>query len=180
MSGKERMQKALPSPGLLTDHDIYLLKEGSHFKLHDKLGAHLIQEEGIRGVYFALWAPNAESVSVIGDFNGWNRTSHPLRVREDGSGVWEGFFNDIGMGALYKYHLASRHHHYTVEKGDPFAFCTEIPPGPPRSSGISTINGAITFGWRSAPNAAGSPPPSPFMRCTSAPGGGSLKRETGR
>jgi len=128
MSGKERMQKALSSPGLLTDHDIYLLKEGSHFKLYEKLGAHLIQEEGGRGVYFALWAPNAESVSVIGDFNGWNRTAHPLRVREDGSGVWEGFFDDIGVGALYKYHLVARNHRYTVEKSDPFALCTEVPP----------------------------------------------------
>jgi 1,4-alpha-glucan branching enzyme len=122
------MKEALPAPGLLTDHDIYLLKEGSHFKLYDKLGAHLVQEEGRRGVSFALWAPNAESVSLIGDFNGWNRTAHPLRVREDGSGIWEGFFGDIGVGALYKYHLASRHHPYTVEKGDPFAFCTEVPP----------------------------------------------------
>jgi 1,4-alpha-glucan branching enzyme len=122
------MQKTLPAPGLLTDHDIYLLKEGSHFKLYDKLGAHLVQAEGVSGVYFALWAPNAESVSVIGDFNGWNRATHPLRVREDGSGVWEGFFTDIGLGALYKYHLVSRRHPYTVEKGDPFAFCTEVPP----------------------------------------------------
>lgn len=128
MSGKERMQQAVPSPGLLTEHDIYLLKEGSHFKLHDKLGAHLIQEEGIRGVYFALWAPNAESVSVVGDFNGWKDTAHPLRVREDGSGVWEGFFSDVGVGALYKYRLVSRNHRYTVEKADPFAFCAEIPP----------------------------------------------------
>ncbi|MCG3113199.1 MAG: 1,4-alpha-glucan branching protein GlgB [Candidatus Manganitrophus sp. SB1] len=128
MSGKERMQKVLPSLGLLTEHDIYLLKEGSHFKLHEKLGAHLIQTEGMRGVYFAVWAPNAESVSVVGDFNGWNPTSHPLRVREDGSGVWEGFFSDIGVGALYKYHLVSRNHQYTVEKSDPFAFCTEVPP----------------------------------------------------
>ncbi|MDC4227174.1 MAG: hypothetical protein MPW15_23755 [Candidatus Manganitrophus sp.] len=128
MSGKERMQKSLPSLGLLTEHDIYLLKEGSHFKLHEKLGAHLIQSEGMRGVYFAVWAPNAESVSVVGDFNGWKGTSHPLRVREDGSGVWEGFFSDIGVGALYKYHLVSRNHQYTVEKSDPFAFCTEIPP----------------------------------------------------
>ncbi|WDT76318.1 MAG: 1,4-alpha-glucan branching protein GlgB [Candidatus Manganitrophus sp.] len=128
MSGKERMQKSLPSLGLLTEHDIYLLKEGSHFKLHEKLGAHLIQSEGMRGVYFAVWAPNAESVSVVGDFNGWKGKSHPLRVREDGSGVWEGFFSDIGVGALYKYHLVSRNHQYTVEKSDPFAFCTEIPP----------------------------------------------------
>ncbi|TAK07453.1 MAG: 1,4-alpha-glucan branching protein GlgB [Candidatus Manganitrophaceae bacterium] len=128
MSGKERMQKTLPPAGLLTEHDIYLLKEGSHFKLYDKLGAHLVQEEGARGVYFAVWAPNAEFVSVIGDFNGWDRTAHPLQVRPDGSGVWEGRLTDIGVGAVYKYHIASRHQAYTVEKADPFAFCTEVPP----------------------------------------------------
>lgn len=128
MSGKERMQKAPPSLGLLTEHDIYLLKEGSHFKLHEKLGARLVQSEGVRGVSFAVWAPNAESVSVVGDFNAWNPASRPLRVREDGSGVWEGFFSDIGVGALYKYHLVSRNHQYTVEKSDPFALCTEVPP----------------------------------------------------
>lgn len=128
MSGKERMQKTLPPAGLLTEHDIYLLKEGSHFKLYDKLGAHLVQEEGARGVYFAVWAPNAKFVSVIGDFNGWDRTAHPLQVRPDGSGVWEGRLTDIGVGAVYKYHIASRHQAYTVEKADPFAFCTEVPP----------------------------------------------------
>jgi len=128
MSGKERMQKTLPPPGLITDHDIYLLKEGSHFKLYEKLGAHRVEEEGVRGVHFAVWAPNAEYVSVIGDFNDWSPATHPLQVRPDGSGVWEGYFTGIGLGALYKYHIASRHLGYTVEKADPFAFATEIPP----------------------------------------------------
>ncbi|MBI3804583.1 MAG: 1,4-alpha-glucan branching protein GlgB [Nitrospirae bacterium] len=122
------MKGAAPQISLLTDHDIYLLKEGSHFQLHHKMGAHPIAENGLRGVYFAVWAPNAESVSVVGDFNDWNRSAHPLIVRPDGSGVWEGFFSDVGVGAIYKYHIASGHHQYEVDKGDPFAFWWELPP----------------------------------------------------
>jgi 1,4-alpha-glucan branching enzyme len=113
---------------LLTDHDIYLLKEGSHFNLFDKLGAHVIPVEDKQGTYFAVWAPNAERVSVIGDFNQWNPEPHPLRVREDGSGIWEGFVPGISRGAVYKYRIASRYHNYRVSKADPFAFHWECPP----------------------------------------------------
>src|SRR3989337_167410 len=80
---------------LLTAHDIYLLKEGSHFNLYDKLGSHIVSADGIQGAYFAVWAPNAERVSVMGDFNDWNKESHPLKVREDSSGIWEGFISGI-------------------------------------------------------------------------------------
>jgi 1,4-alpha-glucan branching enzyme len=113
---------------LFTDHDIYLFKEGSHFSLHDKLGSHLTIVDGVEGTYFAVWAPNAEKVSVMGDFNQWNKESHPLKVREDGSGIWEGFIPGISHGAAYKYYVISRYNGYRVEKGDPYAFHWECPP----------------------------------------------------
>src|SRR4051812_2533115 len=92
---------------LLTDHDIYLFKEGNHFKLYEKLGAHLTTVDGVAGTCFAVWAPNAKSVSVIGNFNGWNRSAHPLKGRWDGSGIWEGFIPGVGRGELYKYYIIS-------------------------------------------------------------------------
>ncbi|MGE5295221.1 MAG: 1,4-alpha-glucan branching protein GlgB [Solirubrobacterales bacterium] len=113
---------------LLTDHDIYLYKEGNHFRLYDKLGAHLIEKDGLRGTQFAVWAPNAASVSVVGDFNQWNPQTHPLAARWDHSGIWEGFVPNIGKGSLYKYHIVSNHNQYSVNKGDPFAFFWEMPP----------------------------------------------------
>ena len=112
----------------LTDHDVYLFKEGNHSRLHEKLGSHVMEVGGAGGTHFAVWAPNAASVSVIGDFNDWNLKSHPLKVRGDGSGIWEGFIPGLGPGTLYKYHLLSRAKGYQVEKGDPFAFCWECPP----------------------------------------------------
>ncbi len=113
---------------LLTDHDIYLFKEGNHFRLYDKLGSHLLNVDGVDGALFAVWAPNAARVSVIGDFNGWNSDTHQLSQRLDGSGIWEGFIPGITHGALYKYFIVSRHHHHRGEKGDPFAFSWEVPP----------------------------------------------------
>jgi 1,4-alpha-glucan branching enzyme len=113
---------------LFTDHDIYLFKEGSHYRLYEKLGSHPMGIDGMEGTYFAVWAPNASSVSVIGEFNEWNPGVHPLQVRGDGSGIWEGFIPGVGSGALYKYHIVSRSDDYEAEKGDPFAFCWEKPP----------------------------------------------------
>jgi len=113
---------------LLTDHDIYLYKEGNHFRLYDKLGAHLTERDGVKGTQFAVWAPNAASVSVVGDFNQWNPQTHPLSARWDHSGIWEGFIPRIGKGSLYKYHIVSHHNQYRVNKGDPFAFFWEMPP----------------------------------------------------
>jgi 1,4-alpha-glucan branching enzyme len=111
----------------LTDHDIYLFNEGTHYQLYDKLGAHLMTRDGVAGTYFAVWAPDAEQVFVIGDFNGWNRTSHPLQPRAS-SGIWKGFIPGIGQGMIYKYYIVSRHHGYRVEKADPFAVRSELPP----------------------------------------------------
>ena len=113
---------------LLTDHDIYLFKEGSHFRLYDKLGSHVMEVEGVRGVHFSVWAPNAESVSVMGDFNGWNKGSHQLSVRWDASGIWEGFIPGLTKGCIYKFHIVSRYNQYSVDKGDPYAFHWETPP----------------------------------------------------
>ncbi|TNF54365.1 1,4-alpha-glucan branching protein GlgB [bacterium] len=120
-------KKVMHDVSLLSDHDIYLFKEGNHFNLYEKLGSHLSTQKGVEGVSFAVWAPNAESVSVIGDFNGWDRASHPLSVRWDGSGIWEGFIPGIQKGAVYKYHIVSRFNNYRVDKGDPFAYAWELP-----------------------------------------------------
>jgi 1,4-alpha-glucan branching enzyme len=113
---------------LLTDHDIYLFKEGNHFKLYEKLGSHLMTVDGVAGALFAVWAPNAKKVTVMGDFNGWNRDTHHLSVRLDGSGIWEGFIPEIVQGSLYKYFIVSQHRNYRGEKGDPFALSWEMPP----------------------------------------------------
>jgi 1,4-alpha-glucan branching enzyme len=115
------------SVSLLTDDDLHLFNEGKHFRLYDKLGAHTMTRGSDRGTYFAVWAPNAERVSAIGNFNGWNKTSHPLSPRGQ-SGIWEGFFPDLGKGTLYKYHIASRTNGYRVDKADPFSIFNEIPP----------------------------------------------------
>jgi 1,4-alpha-glucan branching enzyme len=112
---------------LLSDHDIYLFNEGSHFRLYEKLGAHTARINNIEGTYFAVWAPDAERVSVLGNFNNWNDSSHLLSPRGS-SGIWEGFFPGIGKGELYKYHVRSRFKGYRVNKTDPFAIFNEIPP----------------------------------------------------
>jgi 1,4-alpha-glucan branching enzyme len=112
---------------MLMEDDVYLFNEGSHYRLYQKLGAHLRNVDGQEGVCFAVWAPNAEQVTVIGDFNGWNKDRHPLRARGQ-SGIWEGFIPGLGRGDLYKYHIASRYHGYRVDKTDPFAIYRQVPP----------------------------------------------------
>src|SRR4030067_1084889 len=112
----------------ITDHDIFLFKQGSHFKLYYKRGSHPMTVNKTQGTYFGVWAPNAERVSVIGDFNGWNPESDPLGVRWDGSGIWEGFIPYLEKGAIYKYQITSKHNNYNVEKADPYAFFSESPP----------------------------------------------------
>jgi 1,4-alpha-glucan branching enzyme len=112
---------------LLTDFDIHLFKTGKHFKLYEKLGAHPAKHGGKKGTYFAVWAPNAKSVGVIGYFNNWQKNSHKLSPRWDQSGIWEGFFNDIQHGEAYKYVIHSNTGE-VVDKADPFAFFAETPP----------------------------------------------------
>ncbi len=111
---------------LWTDYDSYLFKQGRHFALYEKLGAHHLPEQG--GTYFAVWAPNAESVSVMGDFNGWDTGSHLLGLRWDGTGIWEGFVPDLGPRTIYKYHIRSRVDGYESDRADPVGFYHEEPP----------------------------------------------------
>jgi len=112
---------------LLTEFDIYLFRSGKHFKLYEKLGAHIVEHEGKEGTYFAVWAPNASHVSVIGDFNYWKAGVHPLKVRWDESGIWEGFVPGVGKSQAYKYAIHSSAGAY-LEKADPFASYAEIAP----------------------------------------------------
>ncbi len=118
----------LTDVGRFTDYDTFLFKQGQHTRLFEKLGAHLMNVDGVDGVHFALWAPNATRVSVIGDFNHWAADAHPLRPRQDESGIWEGFVPGVTQGAIYKYRVVSRHRGYEVDKADPFAFYSEAPP----------------------------------------------------
>jgi len=113
-------------PTLLTEEDLWLFAEGTHARLYDVLGAHPLTVGGKRGSLFAVWAPEAEAVSVVGEFNGWRPGRHRLRPHGR-SGIWECFVPEVGPGALYKYHIASRHGPHLL-KADPLAFHTEVPP----------------------------------------------------
>ncbi len=118
-----------PEGYALTDQDLYLFNEGSHFQLYDKLGAHLVADKDgeVTGTSFAVWAPSAREVFVMGEFNGWNKHSHPLYARGQ-SGIWQGVVPGVGRGAVYKFHIASHHGNYRVDKSDPFGFLCETPP----------------------------------------------------
>lgn len=121
------MNKVQPY-SLFTDFDINLFKAGKHYKLHEKLGAHLVEVDGVKGVYFAVWAPSARSVSVVGDFNYWIQGDHELNVRWDSSGIWEGFIPGLEKGTTYKYKIQSNNNGIITEKADPFALYCEHPP----------------------------------------------------
>jgi 1,4-alpha-glucan branching enzyme len=109
---------------LFTEHDIYLFKEGQHFRLYEKFGSHEAELNGKKGIYFSVWAPFAKMVSVISNFNAWNSYSHPLFPRWDQSGIWEGFIPEIKLGEVYKYGILTKDN-ILLEKGDPFAFSWE-------------------------------------------------------
>ncbi|TAG51138.1 MAG: 1,4-alpha-glucan branching protein GlgB, partial [Runella slithyformis] len=108
-----------------TEFDIYLFKSGKHYNLYEKLGSHVVTHQGVVGTYFAVWAPNAGYVSVIGNFNGWSKSSHALTARWDGSGIWEIFVPNIGRGEVYKYFIHSNVGGQQLEKADPFALWCE-------------------------------------------------------
>jgi len=112
----------------MTDQDVYLFREGRHFRLYQELGSHGGERNGKKGTWFRVWAPNANGVSVIGDFNDWAKDRHPMTPSTDGSGVWEAFIPGIVDGAVYKFHVRSRYHGYAADKGDPFATRWEEPP----------------------------------------------------
>ncbi|HSN67622.1 MAG TPA: 1,4-alpha-glucan branching protein GlgB, partial [Thermoanaerobaculia bacterium] len=118
---------ARKSFSLLSSDDIYLFNEGSHHRLYEKLGAHRAVVDGVEGTQFAVWAPNAQEVSVIGNFNDWDRERNRLHPH-GGSGIWEGFVPGAKKGDLYKFFIRSRFNHYAVEKADPFGVRQELPP----------------------------------------------------
>ncbi|HOE96443.1 MAG TPA: 1,4-alpha-glucan branching protein GlgB [Candidatus Sumerlaeota bacterium] len=128
---------------LLTDDDLHWFNEGTHYRLYQKLGSHVVERDGRSGVNFAVWAPNAEAVTVIGDFNGWNKESHPLRPRGQ-SGVWEGFIPGLAKGTHYKYHVRSRFNLYRADKADPYAVHHETPPH------TGSIVWDLDYEWRDA------------------------------
>lgn len=115
-------------PTWITDFDLHLLAQGTHERCWEKLGAHLVEFGGISGVFFAVIAPNARAVSVIGDFNGWDPARNPMKCRPE-AGVWECFVPGVQQGALYKFWIESRVHDYRCAKADPFAFYAEVRPG---------------------------------------------------
>jgi 1,4-alpha-glucan branching enzyme len=127
---------------LFSDFDISLFKAGKHYKLYEKFGAHILTKEGIEGTYFAVWAPSAKAVSVIGDFNFWNSEEHQLSVRWDASGVWEGFIPFVGKGNVYKYKIKSSNNDIVTEKADPYARRNEHPPK------TASIVWEDTYSWK--------------------------------
>jgi 1,4-alpha-glucan branching enzyme len=129
---------------LLTDFDLHLIAEGTHYRTYEKLGAHLRERNGVAGVDFAVWAPNASRVSVVGDFNGWNPDAHPLTRRHE-AGVWERFIPGVTAGALYKYRIVGPDGRFFGEKADPYGFAAEIRPQ--TASKVADIDG---YEWHDA------------------------------
>jgi 1,4-alpha-glucan branching enzyme len=133
-------QEVKPWFSLFSDFDIELFKAGKHYHLYNKLGAHQVEHLGDLGTYFAVWAPNAKYVSVIGNFNGWQRQSSPMHVRWDHSGIWEVFIPGVTGNEVYKYFIDS-HNGYQVEKGDPYAYRWETPPH------TATVTADLNYTW---------------------------------
>jgi 1,4-alpha-glucan branching enzyme len=122
-----RELNAVETVSRFTDFDIHLFRQGKHFKLYEKLGSHVMEVKGVIGTYFAVWAPNATYISVIGNFNGWNHSGHSLAPRWDSSGIWEGWIPNVGVGEVYKYFIISQNGDH-LEKSDPFALWCEVAP----------------------------------------------------
>jgi len=113
----------------LTDYDLYLLGQGAHFRVYEKLGAQLLTLEGVPGVRFGVWAPNALRVSVVGEFNGWDGRVHPMRLHP-ANGIWEIFIPGLGEGTLYKFEVLAKNDQPMALKADPYAFAFELAPYP--------------------------------------------------
>jgi 1,4-alpha-glucan branching enzyme len=128
-------------PPVLGEMDIHLMAEGTHHHLDERLGAHPIDFEGTEGVVFAVWAPNAQRVSVVGDFNGWDGRRHPMRKRHE-AGIWELFIPGLPRGALYKFEILGAHGELLPQKADPFGFAQEAPP-----STASRVHGQMHHDW---------------------------------
>ena len=139
MASKDRPNPVAPQPvpvsagatrhdaSLLSPDDLFLFNQGNHTRLYERLGSHPRVVDGVAGTSFAVFAPNAEAISVMGDFNGWDKDRHPL-ARIGDSGLWEAFVPGVARGAVYKYHVRSRLAGYRVDKADPFAVRQEVPP----------------------------------------------------
>ena len=115
-------------PTIFTDFDLYLFGQGKHYRIYEKMGAHPVAFNGMEGVNFAVWAPNARAISVIGDFNDWNRSPNPMHLRHNDLGVWECFIPGLHEGVIYKYAILSRINHYAIDKTDPYGFTFELRP----------------------------------------------------
>ena len=115
-------------PSIFSDFDLYLFGQGKNYRIYEKMGAHPRIVNDVPGVHFAVWAPNAQAVSVIGDFNGWNRGANPMYVRHHELGIWECFVPGLQVGAKYKYAIYSRYNNYFTEKADPYGFACELRP----------------------------------------------------
>jgi Carbohydrate-binding module 48 (Isoamylase N-terminal domain) len=115
-------------PSILSDFDLHLFGQGKEYRIYEKMGAHLRVVDGVTGVNFALRAPNARSVSIIGDFNGWRYGATPMHLRHQELGVWECFVHGLAAGVLYKYAITSRFNDYTIERGDPYGFAAQLRP----------------------------------------------------
>ena len=141
-NGKIEMEDPYRFPPILAEQDVQLLAEGNHLGSYEKLGAHVTSIDGVKGVAFAVWAPNAGRVSVVGDLNDWDGRRHGMRLRHE-CGVWEIFIPDIGVGELYKYEIKSSEGVKLADKADPFAFRSERAPGT-----ASVIADLTAFAWR--------------------------------
>jgi 1,4-alpha-glucan branching enzyme len=126
---------------VLTDYDLHLIGEGTHYKKYEKLGAHVREIDGVAGVHFAVWAPGASVVSVIGDFNRWDSRRHPMRLLSS-SGIWEIFIPGLGEGEIYKFFVRSKYHDFRAEKADPYGFFFEHRP-----KSASIVHDITTYSW---------------------------------
>lgn len=125
--GEQLLEDPFAFESFLSDFDIHLLSEGQHQQAYDKLGAHLIEHGGVKGASFAVWAPNASSVSVVGDFNHWDGRRHPLTNRND-SGIWAIFIPNLDAGCIYKYEIKDKDGHLLPLKADPFGKAAQVRP----------------------------------------------------
>ena len=133
-------KKAAIGTGFITEVDRYLFGQGTHYQIYDKLGAHPKTYRGKKGMYFAVWAPHAKAVSVVGDFNGWDPSKAPMKPLAD-SGIFERFIPGLGTGKLYKYAIQTQKNEWIL-KADPYAFSAELRPG--TASVTADISG---FSW---------------------------------
>ncbi len=163
----------------ISDFDLHLLAEGSHFRNWEKLGAHIVKSDAGAGVHFAVWAPNAERVSVIGDFNQWDAKATPMRVRPE-AGIWECFVPGIGAGSLYKYRIVSRFNNFQIDKADPYGFGAELRP-----QTASKVCDLENYSWSDADwignraaDAIAAAPRCRFTKCIWVPGCACLRRTT--